>query len=50
METIVSIIFWFGFGVLLLFDSQFQYHEQLVGLAALLIGIVQIVTLWRKQG
>ncbi len=49
MDTIVHVIFWFGFGVFMLWGSQFQYHEQAVGAAALLIGIVLIVGLIRKN-
>lgn len=48
METIVSIVFFLGFGVLLVFGSQFQYHELFVGLAAILIGLVQLIALLRR--
>lgn len=47
---ILSIIFWIGFGVLLVFGSMFQYHEILVGLCALVIGVAQLIGLFRKTG
>jgi len=46
---IVSIIFWIGFGLLLVFGALFPYHEVIVGLCALIIGIVQLVGLLRKS-
>ena len=45
---IVSIIFWIGFGLLLLLGSLFQYHEAAVGICALVIGIIQLVGLLRR--
>ena len=47
---ILSIIFWLGFGVLLVFGPMFQYHEILVGLCAIIIGAVQLIGLFRKTG
>jgi hypothetical protein len=46
--NIISIIFWIGFGVLLLWGSLFQYHEAAVGICALVIGIVQAVGEFRR--
>jgi len=46
--NIVSIIFWIGFGVLLIWGSLFQYHEAAVGLCALLIGAMQLFGLLRR--
>ena len=48
METIVSIVFFLGLGWLWVFGPAFQYHELFVGIAALLIGVVQLVGLLRK--
>ena len=45
--NVIQTIFWLGFGVLLLFGSLFQYHEILVGLCALVIGVVHLVGLFR---
>ena len=45
---VISIIFWIGFGLLILMGELFQYHEVLVGLCALIIGIAQLVGLFRR--
>ena len=45
---ILDIIFWLGFGVLLVFGALFQYHEILVGLSAIIIGVVKLIGLFRK--
>jgi hypothetical protein len=45
--NVVTTIFYLGLGLFLLFGSLFQYHEVLVGLCALVIGIVQLVGLFR---
>jgi hypothetical protein len=48
MEPIISIVFWLAIGLLYL-GFTFQYQEVLIGLCALLIGIVQLVNLIRSR-
>jgi hypothetical protein len=44
---ILSIIFWIAIGLLYL-GFTFQYQEVLIGLCALVIGVVQLIGLFRR--
>ena len=46
---IISIIFWIAIGLLYL-GVTFQFQEILIGLCALIIGVVQLIGLFRKTG
>jgi uncharacterized membrane protein len=45
--NILSIIFWIAIGLLYL-GFTFQYQEILIGLCALIIGIVELIGLVRR--
>jgi hypothetical protein len=44
---ILSIVFWIAIGLLYL-GFTFQYQEVLIGLCALVIGVVQLIGLFRR--
>lgn len=46
---IISIAFWLSLGLLYL-GFTFQYQELLIGICALIIGIVQLVNLIQHRG
>lgn len=47
VEIIIGIVFWIALGLLYL-HITFPYQELLIGLCALVIGIVQLVGLLRR--
>ena len=49
MAAVVSIVFFLGLGVLWVFGPQFPLHELFVGIAALLIGLAQLIALLTKK-
>ena len=46
---IITIIFWIAIGLLYL-GVTFQFQEILIGLCALIIGVVALIGLFRKTG
>jgi len=48
MEAVITIAFWISIGLLYV-GVHFQYQEPLIGICALIIGIVQLIALIPKD-
>lgn len=43
LMNIISILFWILIGVFFVWGVRFQYHEVIIGICALVIGIMQLI-------